>query len=115
MSDQAKLERALTLKEAAELLRVSYSTVYAHKESLGFFKVGGAWRVWPETLRDLGSRTTDSGRNADGGRNIQGRSATLPQTSRVAWDDYDSARKAAIELDKLLQKRPDNSRRGPDS
>ncbi|MGQ7939157.1 helix-turn-helix domain-containing protein [Paraburkholderia sp. D1E] len=46
------MEKALTLKEVADLLGVSYSTVYAHKEKLGFFQVGNQWRVWPDMLRE---------------------------------------------------------------
>jgi len=46
------LEKALTLKMAAELLGVSYSTVYAYKEEIGFFQVGSVWRVWPATLKE---------------------------------------------------------------
>jgi excisionase family DNA binding protein len=43
--------KALTLKEAAALLGVSYSTVYAHKESMGFFQIGNQWRIWPDKLK----------------------------------------------------------------
>lgn len=42
--------RAMTLKEAAALLRVSYGTVYARREELGFFQIGSVWRIWPEKL-----------------------------------------------------------------
>jgi excisionase family DNA binding protein len=45
------MEKALTLKEAAALLGVSYSTVYTHTRDLGFFQIGNQWRVWPDTLR----------------------------------------------------------------
>ncbi|WP_156429741.1 helix-turn-helix domain-containing protein [Burkholderia sp. FL-7-2-10-S1-D7] len=54
------MERALTLKEAADLLAVSYSTIYANPRALGFFKVGGVWRIWPEILK-----SKPSGYNAD--------------------------------------------------
>ncbi|WP_244129211.1 helix-turn-helix transcriptional regulator [Burkholderia gladioli] len=33
-------ERALTLREVATMLGVSYSTVYAHRVAMGFFQVG---------------------------------------------------------------------------
>jgi hypothetical protein len=45
------MEKALTLKMAADLLKVSYATVYARREELGFFQIGSVWRVWPDTLR----------------------------------------------------------------
>ncbi|MFM0020882.1 helix-turn-helix domain-containing protein [Paraburkholderia azotifigens] len=45
------MEKALTLKDVAELLSVSYNTVYSRKEELGFFQVGSVWRVWPDVLQ----------------------------------------------------------------
>ena len=52
MSDLAVIgERALTLREAAALLRVSYNTVYARREELGFFQIGSVWRIWPDDLK----------------------------------------------------------------
>ncbi|WP_416365446.1 helix-turn-helix domain-containing protein [Paraburkholderia terrae] len=45
--------KALSLKEAAALLGVSYRTVYEHKREMGFFKVGAQWRVWPDSLKNL--------------------------------------------------------------
>ncbi|MEK6357519.1 MAG: helix-turn-helix domain-containing protein [Burkholderia cenocepacia] len=53
-------EKALSLKEAAALLGVSYATAYANRRALGFFKVGGVWRIWPEKLKEQ-----TSGYNAD--------------------------------------------------
>lgn len=50
------MSRALDLKEAAALLAVSYSTVYAHRKALGFFQIGNQWRIWPETLREMTER-----------------------------------------------------------
>ncbi|WP_233445544.1 helix-turn-helix domain-containing protein [Paraburkholderia caribensis] len=44
-------ERAITLREAAALLRVSYNTVYARREELGFFQIGSIWRIWPDDLK----------------------------------------------------------------
>jgi hypothetical protein len=53
MSDVAVIgERALSLREAAALLRVSYGTVYARREQLGFFQIGSVWRIWPEKLKE---------------------------------------------------------------
>lgn len=45
------IDKALSLKEAAALLGVSYSTVYTHKEEMGFFQIGNQWRIWPEKLK----------------------------------------------------------------
>ncbi|MGZ0008655.1 helix-turn-helix domain-containing protein [Burkholderia gladioli] len=50
---------ALTLQEAADLLSVSYSTVYSRKNELGFFKIGGIWRVWLSDLKDATVRLSE--------------------------------------------------------
>jgi excisionase family DNA binding protein len=52
-------EKALNLKEAAALLGVSYSTVYAHKEEMGFFQIGNQWRVWPDRLKSATEYNSD--------------------------------------------------------
>jgi len=54
------LARALDLREAAALLNVSYSTLFTHKEAMGFFQVGSQWRIWPEQLRQRTSGSTAS-------------------------------------------------------
>jgi excisionase family DNA binding protein len=56
MTDSSE-DTTLTLKEAAALLRVSYSTVYAHREKLGFFQVGSTWRVWRSRLTSMGGKS----------------------------------------------------------
>ena len=45
-----KFERTLTIKEVANLLNLSYSTVFAHRFKWGFFQMEGskAWRVFRE-------------------------------------------------------------------
>lgn len=47
-----KSERTLTIKEVADLLNLSYSTVFAHRFKWGFFQMEGskAWRVFREDL-----------------------------------------------------------------
>lgn len=45
------MEPALTLKDAAALLGVNYSTVYEHRRDLGFFQIGNQWRVWSDASR----------------------------------------------------------------
>jgi excisionase family DNA binding protein len=52
-------DRALSLKEAAALLGLSYSTVYAHKLEMGFFQVGNQWRVWPDRLKSATEYNSD--------------------------------------------------------
>ncbi|MDC6127811.1 hypothetical protein PPH41_07450 [Burkholderia gladioli] len=46
------MNKALSLQEAADLLGVSYSFIYPRRRDLGFFKLGGVWRVWPEILKE---------------------------------------------------------------
>ncbi len=44
-------EKALTLREAANLLNVSYSTIFGYRRELGFqLRARGAWRIWPSRL-----------------------------------------------------------------
>lgn len=46
-------EKALTLKEAAEILGVSYHTVFARRHKLGFRLPGSRiWRIWPSQLAE---------------------------------------------------------------
>jgi hypothetical protein len=53
MSDVAVIDEwALSLREAAALLRVSYGTVYARREEFGFFLICSVWRIRPEKLRE---------------------------------------------------------------
>jgi excisionase family DNA binding protein len=91
------LERALTLKMAADLLKVSYSTVYAHKEELGFFQIGSQWRIWPDTLKTrLAAKQEEKARRRE-------KTALPVSESRMPSHLYSpSARKAQRELDELL-------------
>lgn len=91
-------ERALSLKEAAELLGVSYSTVYAHKEQMGFFQIGNQWRVWPDKLKfateynpNRPARTEPRSKKCQSG-------SAMARTSGTST----SARQAESELDNLL-------------
>ncbi|WP_417276402.1 helix-turn-helix transcriptional regulator [Castellaniella sp.] len=48
------MEKALTLKEVAELLGLSYSTIFAKRHQIGFRLPGSrVWRVWPADLEKL--------------------------------------------------------------
>lgn len=51
------MEKALTLKEVAELLGLSYSTIFGHRHEIGFRLPGSrVWRVWPADLEKLRPR-----------------------------------------------------------
>ena len=100
-------EKALTLKEAAALLGVSYSTVYAHKLDMGFFQVGNQWRIWPERLKAPAEYNSDRpARTETRSEKCQSVSAT-GRTSGTSI----SARQAAAEFDKVLEQLKGRKRR----
>lgn len=94
--------RALGLKEAAALLGISYSTVYEHKESMGFFKVGSQWRIWPDRLRHP-PRVATAKPQVD---HDQAPKAVVRDKSVAASLQSMSARQVSAELDKLLAQPP---------
>lgn len=94
-------ERALSLKEAAAMLGVSYSTVYAHKESMGFFQIGNQWRVWPEKLKTATEYNPNRpARTEPRSKKCQSEGA-MARTSGTST----SARQVESELDNLLGRR----------
>jgi excisionase family DNA binding protein len=91
-------EKALTLKEAAALLGVSYSTVYAHKLELGFFPVGNQWRVWPDKLKFATEYNPNRpARTEPRSKKWQSESGKARTSGTLT-----SARQVASELDNLL-------------
>jgi excisionase family DNA binding protein len=95
------MEKALTLKDAAELLGVSYSTVYAHKEDLGFFKIGNQWRVWPEILRE---RSLEGRQEKVYPRIETGQAAR--RNRRPSGSRRSEQQSASKELDEILAQKP---------
>ncbi|TAM08299.1 MAG: hypothetical protein EPN70_00730 [Paraburkholderia sp.] len=94
--------RALSVKEAAALLSVSYRTAFEHKASLGFFRVGAAWRVWPEDLKAATSGSVAKQAKSEEPQPSQLRTgAGVSQMLGLSR----SAREAAAELDELLARR----------
>ncbi|WP_175850010.1 helix-turn-helix domain-containing protein [Burkholderia cepacia] len=114
-SHAASTAYALGLQEAAELLNVSYSTVFANRRALGFFQVGRQWRIWPETLREeLGQRTKklsssepriDPGAPADRVQPL--RPHSLSQSARQAQKEFAALLKPAIERRNSAARRGD--------
>ncbi|MFC4705471.1 helix-turn-helix domain-containing protein [Paraburkholderia caffeinitolerans] len=100
-------DRALGLREAAQLLRVSYGTVYAHRRELGFFQVGSVWRIWPEKLREATGRY-NSDRPAQ--EELEHKKCPSESAKAPTYGTSISASQAAAELDKLLAQ-PINRRR----
>lgn len=92
-----KPQKALTLKEAASLLGVSYATIYAHKVDMGFFQIGKQWRIWPEQLRAVTEYNKRRPARTESKEKWPSQSAMSP-----TYGTLTSARQAAKELDKLL-------------
>jgi len=107
MNDTAE-EEALTLKQAAKRLNVSYGTVYARRFKIAWqIPDSNRWRVWPSTLAALKPQQY----------NVT-RLAPPSDTEKLCQSDYavkrggsTSARRAASELDTLLE-RPTKGRQG---
>ncbi|TNH06507.1 helix-turn-helix domain-containing protein [Testudinibacter sp. TR-2022] len=58
------MEEALTIKQAAKLLNLSYNTVYARKRDWGFFQMAGVrgWRVYKSDLDRQRQKENNSSR-----------------------------------------------------
>ncbi|WLE60307.1 helix-turn-helix domain-containing protein [Burkholderia plantarii] len=104
------MARALSLQDAADLLGVSYGTVFENRRKLGFTQVGRQWRIWPDVLREtLKSRAEPQERRS---YRVDG---TLPRDSisREAVGRIVDPQKAAREFDELLATLKDKSRKRP--
>ncbi|MDS0802827.1 helix-turn-helix domain-containing protein [Burkholderia cenocepacia] len=97
----ASTAAALGLQEAADLLNVSYSTVFANRRDLGFFQVGRQWRIWPETLREEMGRRAKKSSSADVRIDPSLPPDRISPLRRQTLSP--SARQAAKELDELLK------------
>lgn len=102
------VECAISLKEAARRLGLSYGTVYQRRYELGFRLPGcRTWRVWPSRLEEI-SRPRPSVVRLEV---TPGRGAALPPIGRVGFIDPVRARQADKELDELLARAPAGRRR----
>lgn len=103
-------ERALTLQEAADRLRLAYSTVFAKREQIGFRLPGSrVWRVWPSRLAELTEKRSNVTRlHLRVGEDRECQSA---KTQSPAYTGLTSARQAAKELDALLERKTAKPRR----
>lgn len=101
-------DRALTVRQVAEILSVSSKMLYEDPPKFGFFKVGSQWRMWPETLRSM-TQAYNRPSTGAGGKEIsrcQSESAKA-QTSGTSI----SARQASAEFDKVLEQVTGRKRR----
>lgn len=97
-------ERALTLQEAAERLHLSYSTVFAKREIIGFRLPGSrVWRVWPSQLAALTEKRSNVTRlSLQVGKEDSCQSEKM---KKPASGTSIAARQAVKELDALLARR----------
>lgn len=94
-------EQAITLKEAAERLNVSYQTVYAAREQIAFRLPGSRiWRIWPSALDALSEKRNNLTRLSL----RVGKEAPCPSVNTLipASGGLIFAHQAASELDALL-------------
>lgn len=103
-------ETALTLRQAADRLGLSYSTVFSKRAEIGFRLPGGrVWRVWPSQLAALTEKRSNLTRlHLRVGGESECQSAKTPPP---AFGGLTSARQAAKELDALLARQTVNQRR----
>ncbi|MGQ7937316.1 helix-turn-helix domain-containing protein [Paraburkholderia sp. D1E] len=92
-------DRAISLREAAALLRVSYGTVYARRRELGFFQIGSVWRIWPEKLKEV---TQDYNKRRPAQTEREETSCLSESAKAPTPGMLISARQAEAELDRLL-------------
>ncbi|WP_407946163.1 helix-turn-helix domain-containing protein [Paraburkholderia nemoris] len=93
-------EKALSLKEAAALLGVSYSTVYAHKEEMGFFQIGNQWRIWPGSLKSA----TEYNSNRPARTEQENTKCQSVSAKARTFGTSTSAHRVENELDRLLER-----------
>ncbi len=94
-------ETAISLKEAARILGLSYQTVFERRAQIGFRLPGSrVWRVWPSQLANLTRRQYNVTRLALRSDNT-GASECRSDSVMVSGGSI-YARQAANELDDLL-------------
>ncbi len=93
-------EIAISLREAARRLGLSYHTVFLKRHKIAFQLPGSrVWRVWPSTLAELSKPRNNLTRLALRVQEISCQSAKTP--NRASGGSI-SDRQAAKELDALL-------------
>jgi hypothetical protein len=104
------VETALTLREAAKLLNLAYSTVFAKRKEIGFRLPGSrVWRVWPSRLAEFDKPRDNVIRlSVRVGKEEPCPSAKIKPLVSISST---SALQAAKELDDLLKQRIAKPRR----
>ena len=94
-------EKALTLKEAAEKLGVSYHTIFSRRHKLGFRLPGSRiWRIWPSQLAEytrprnnvfrLSLRADDRSNSSWQSENTRSRASGISTSLRQAEKELDA-------------------------
>jgi excisionase family DNA binding protein len=101
---------AIGLREAAQLLSVSYSTVYEHRCELGFFQIGNQWRIWPETLRENLEKQAEKKTSTPNQTGSRPPIDTSPRSSRPVSGRTAEQTAAVRALDERLARKPPKRR-----
>jgi|SRR5690625_4988295 len=105
------LERALTLKQAAEILGVSYYTLFRRRHQIAF-RIPGVrvWRVWPSTIAALSKKRSNLIRlSLRHGQ--EKRQCLFAKEKAQLTGGLISQRQAAKELDSLLAPHAEKKRK----
>lgn len=94
---------ALSINEVAELLGVSYWTIYAKRHELGFRLPGGRkWYIWRSALDNFGKKRNNVFRLSVLAREDTSYQYTEKTATRIPSGGLTSGHQAAKELDDLL-------------
>src|SRR5690625_1688946 len=103
------MEKALTLKEVAEKMGLSYHTIFMKRHEIGFRLPGSrVWRVWPSTIEQLSKPRNNLIRLSLRGQENSCQSANI---RNPASGGSISHRQAEKELDALLAQGTASKRR----
>jgi excisionase family DNA binding protein len=98
--------RFLSIQEAADLLNVSYSTVFARRRQLGFSQIGRVWRITLDGLKKATSGEVEQRQEPLTHHDDQSAGITDPRSPYRS----PSARQAAREFEELLRIRTKRQR-----
>lgn len=103
-------ENAMTLKQVAEKLGLSYSTIFQKRHEIGFRLPGGrVWLVWPSRLAELSAPRNTVTRLSL--RVVGENPCQSVKMKNQVFGKSTSARQAAKELDALLSPRTERRRK----
>ena len=93
-------ENAISLQQAAKILNLSYSSVFARRYEIGFRLPGSrVWRVWPSTLTNLSARSKLIPLSLRAAEDLKCQSISTQSLTNGGWT---SQHQTVKELDDLL-------------